>query len=420
MSKNIYEQAIADAKKLREIAEQNAKNAIIEAVTPRVRELIENELSGNGDNNGDFINEGSYYNNDEIILDESAILELAKEVAGNKTISESKNTMSDFISEISSDTDYEDKELEENIDTDEDTMNEDDVFTQSNEEDEDAMLEELLSEIKLEIDLDVEDENIEQELLGLLPTIKIVDDSGEPGEDIDELPEEEYDMDMDMDSEMGDMDMDMEGGDEMDMDDMELPSAPGEGGMDDDEEMEESYVIDEGILARELQKLKENRKRKSTRSNRSKLNEGSNVKRQLIKEQRNNRLLKERLEEYRGAVEQLRDQLNEMNLFNAKLLYVNKLLQTKGLDASQKKTIIESIDNAESFREVKLLYKTLSESIIRKAKNANTISESKIRKMTSSSSKPTRSGSTGSKERNGLLTESSAQVDRWATLAGIK
>ena len=44
MSTNIYEQAIAEAKKLREVAEQNAKNAIIEAITPRVRELIDKEL----------------------------------------------------------------------------------------------------------------------------------------------------------------------------------------------------------------------------------------------------------------------------------------------------------------------------------------------------------------------------------------
>jgi len=44
MSKQLYEEAIADVKKLKEIAEDNAKRAVIEAVAPRIRELIEKEL----------------------------------------------------------------------------------------------------------------------------------------------------------------------------------------------------------------------------------------------------------------------------------------------------------------------------------------------------------------------------------------
>jgi len=46
MSKQLYEEAIADVKKLKEIAEDNAKRAVIEAVAPRIRELIEKELLG--------------------------------------------------------------------------------------------------------------------------------------------------------------------------------------------------------------------------------------------------------------------------------------------------------------------------------------------------------------------------------------
>ena len=43
MSK-IFEEAIADAKKLKEIAEENAKQAILESVTPKIREFIEEQL----------------------------------------------------------------------------------------------------------------------------------------------------------------------------------------------------------------------------------------------------------------------------------------------------------------------------------------------------------------------------------------
>ena len=41
---SLYKDAIADARKLREAAEQNAKNRIIDAVTPKLRKLIERQI----------------------------------------------------------------------------------------------------------------------------------------------------------------------------------------------------------------------------------------------------------------------------------------------------------------------------------------------------------------------------------------
>lgn len=49
MSKQLYEEALADVKRLKEVAEDNAKQSIIEAVAPRIRDLIENELLHEGD-----------------------------------------------------------------------------------------------------------------------------------------------------------------------------------------------------------------------------------------------------------------------------------------------------------------------------------------------------------------------------------
>ena len=46
MSNSLYEDAIAEARRLTEMAEQNAKNKIIDAVTPQIRQLIEQELAG--------------------------------------------------------------------------------------------------------------------------------------------------------------------------------------------------------------------------------------------------------------------------------------------------------------------------------------------------------------------------------------
>ena len=79
MSKSLFEEAITDARQLREAAEQNAKNAIIEAVTPKIREFIENQLVGNTTaDTGDFLeetllDEKKEESDDEVELDESAL-----------------------------------------------------------------------------------------------------------------------------------------------------------------------------------------------------------------------------------------------------------------------------------------------------------------------------------------------------------
>lgn len=412
MSNNIYEQAIADAKKLREIAEQNAKNAIIEAITPRVRELIDNELTSN---TTDFTISESYDldDSDDIVLEESAILELAREVAGSKSSSQS-NELFDLLNEIKKDEDDK-KECDtcghlnkdkgdgacENSDCASHKKNKKDVeesmhhYEQYNQQEEDMNLEELLNEIKMEIDLDIEDEEIEEALKSIMPTVKFVDEDEEEGDEMDMEAAE---------GEEGEGEGE-EGGDL----EFELPDLPDFGGGEagEEEKTEESYHLNEGLLELELRRLRKNRSADS--NNETRLNE-ARYQKQILEEKRENRMLRGKLDEYRGAVEDLRDQLNEMNLFNAKLLYVNKLLQSKGLDAAQKKTIIESIDNAESLREVKLVYKTLSESV---SKKSDTLNESKIRKLAGSSSRPTRSGGT-------LLNESTGQVDRWARLAGLK
>lgn len=44
MTKQLYEEALADVRKVKEVAEANAQRAVIEAVTPRIRDLIEKEL----------------------------------------------------------------------------------------------------------------------------------------------------------------------------------------------------------------------------------------------------------------------------------------------------------------------------------------------------------------------------------------
>ena len=96
MSKTLYDEAIAEAKLLRETAEQNAKNAIIEAVTPRIRNFIEEQLLGDapiGDDSdllqevaSNILHEGSQAvvtnNKEDVVLDESALLSLLEMFSG--------------------------------------------------------------------------------------------------------------------------------------------------------------------------------------------------------------------------------------------------------------------------------------------------------------------------------------------------
>ena len=46
----------------------------------------------------------------------------------------------------------------------------------------------------------------------------------------------------------------------------------------------------------------------------------------------------------------LQKQLKEMNLFNAKLLYVNKLMQNRNVTQKQQRAIVEALDNAKTVR----------------------------------------------------------------------
>jgi hypothetical protein len=139
-------------------------------------------------------------------------------------------------------------------------------------------------------------------------------------------------------------------------------------------------------------------------SNTKKLNEARKM---LQKLSRMNRSQNEKLNKYRSAVQTLREQLEDLNLFNAKLLYVNKLLQNKTLSESEKKSVIKALDEARSLTETKSLYKSLVETFARGTRG----SMNESRRYASSSRTTTSSASKG---------RASGELDRWQTLAGLK
>jgi hypothetical protein len=470
MSNKIFEEAIADAKKLREVAEENAKKAILEAVTPKIREFIESELIEGSKEEVIEESSESLGLEEDVTLDESALKKLSALLgvdnindgdsvnestrqAFNSLSEDQKSELKNLANKINTsdrnlseeDISNKDTNLKENSQMDEkyyevdlqalreaveaelaETIS-DDTETLSEEADGDVSLEEMLQELRLVLDLgdDIEEDQIPEELRGM----------------VEEDDDEDEEVDLEDEAEEGDED---EGEADADADapeEMALPAELEEMMHGDGDEMME---VDETMLAEEILRI-----RKMVREGKmdhhfggkgphqgvdgsfggkggGKKGDGSksygggaegqdaftnppeiNKLAEAIRaERRKNRALDEKLKKYRSAVDTLREQLEDLNLFNAKLLYVNKLLQNKNLNESEKKSVIKALDEANSLREAKSLYKSLTETFTRGG--TKTLSESRSR---GSSSKPT----TSSAPKGGA-----PELDRWQRLAGLK
>ena len=74
--------------------------------------------------------------------------------------------------------------------------------------------------------------------------------------------------------------------------------------------------------------------------------------------------------EMEETIAELRNELNEVNLLNAKLLYTNKIFKAKNLTESEKIKVLNTFDKAETVKEVKLVFETLTESFKATAKKS--------------------------------------------------
>ena len=486
MSNKVFEEAIADAKKLREVAEENAKKAILEAVTPKIREFIESELIEGKEDVDEEVEESkeeldeTSEVDEDVTLDEASLkklstllgVDISSQLADQNTksaISESTRDAFDMLDErqkkdlknlankinsrkrtlsaaainnkesnLKENSKMKDKyyevdlkALREAVEAElSETLYEDEGADEGSDHDvEEASLEEMLQELRLVLDLgeDIEEDQIPEELRGMLEDddedeeeVELADDEAEEADDEAEEADDEAD-------------------DEAEVDFQALAEM-----MYEEEDQDEMVEVDEVVLAEEILRI-----RKMVREGKvdhqfggkgegragvdgsfgGKGNGKAGVKKSFgggaegqdaftnpptlnklaeafRTERRKNRVLDEKLKKYRSAVDTLREQLEDLNLFNAKLLYVNKLLQNKNLNESEKKSVIKALDEANSLREAKSLYKSLTETFTHGGKK--TLSESRSR---GSSSRPT----TSSAPKGGA-----PELDRWQKLAGLK
>ena len=449
MSKSLFEEAIADAKQLRDVAEQNAKRAIVEAVTPKIKEFIEKQLTGEGDFLGDddnflmnSLSESKHEEDEEDVVippskakkdlkeEDDDVVELSEDALKSlmELMSSKKNVSSaDPLSEAFGMLSPKEKNnllklVKQEIVNESEVPSKDRKVKMSEKTSGDKKMARRMQEL---YELDLDDLNEDKitidfgkdiELDEENPYTVVVGPSDEAEEDVTlEEPTEDEGME--------------------DMEDMEDMPEPAEGEEEEAPANERMvYELDENVLRRELVKLREAKNAKKTKQakeakqdtakaaaafgggklqemDRVVMNKFAQLKEAYDNEVRKNRALAQQLNEYRNGVETLREQLSELNLFNAKLLYVNKITQDREVTSTQRRAVVEALDGAKNLREAKLIYKSLSESLNRG--NSASLNESSRRLSPGQASRPTTSG--GATQLN-----ESTHLDRWATLAGIK
>jgi 2,3-bisphosphoglycerate-independent phosphoglycerate mutase len=132
---------------------------------------------------------------------------------------------------------------------------------------------------------------------------------------------------------------------------------------------------------------------------------------------RENEEMAEELEETKKALETVSKELNEVNLLNSKLLYVNRIFKANTLDESQKLRVVESLDKASSTKEAKLIYETIKDTF---NISKNTKSSSKRKSIKENLGMASKATGTSTAPKKEVISESNDMVARFKKLANIK
>jgi len=356
-NKDLFKQAIAEAKSVREAAIANAKEALEESLTPHLKDMLAAKLQEMEDSS----------------TEEEVVNEVEEEVEeahhkDDKDEAHAKDDTDEGLIEV----DEPEDDAEETAD-DAEEITDDEIDAEAHDDE--------AHEEEVDGDADLSDLSVDQFKDMIRDIISQEVGAGEAGDDLGaELDAGDIEgLGDEPDTEIDAMD-DLEGdADEIDLDELlkeldSLSEAPKE-----DEDMDEAPKKD---------------KEEDT------MEEVADTKTKNV-----NHTLKEALE----TIETLKSELNEVNILNAKLLYVNKIFKANDLSESQKVNVIAAFDKAETVKEVKLVFETVSENVIVKSKKAS------IKESFGSASKTT--GST--KQSTEVINEVSDAVRRMQKLAGI-
>lgn len=112
------------------------------------------------------------------------------------------------------------------------------------------------------------------------------------------------------------------------------------------------------------------------------------------------------------TIEALKERLEDTALLNAKLLYQNKVLTNESLNTRQKNSIVESIQKANTTSDAKVIYETLQS-----AASAGSVGSSRKESLHEAINRPSHTVTRRTTNNDSLLNE---MTDRFQLLAGIK
>jgi len=345
---DILKEAIADAKALRATALENAKIALEEAFTPRLKSMLsqkiqsedlpDNEEYGEGEGevgsgDGHMEAEGEHEDPQE------------RKHSGMQGEDEAEDGPEEAM--YGADVDPDSLEKEEEGDMEDAGMHDDEMEPDSLEKEEE--------EGDME-DAGMHDDDADEDELDLNSVIKELEeelDSSEVGDAENKEPSERASDSSEIGAQGPEGEgADEEGGSENSEDEVvKEPVTEAEHGDDKDE-------LDEIDLEEVLQALSEEEGMEKEDEDDKKVDE-----------------MQTQLKEYKDTIGYLREKLNEVNLLNAKLLFTNKLFRGFGLNNNQKLRVVEQFDRAQNLREIKLVYATLAESF--KGNGNKKVNESK-------------------------------------------
>ena len=392
-NRDLLREAIADAKAVKEVAIANAKAALEEAFTPQLKSMLSEKISQ--------------------LDEEDDISEADKVIKKKEEMEEAKKL------------EKEGKEkMDEAEDMDEGYGKED--MKEAEDMDEELDLDELLAELELEEETNKPHGNIghnqeEGEVLGF----EEGEEEMEEGYD-DSMEEAEGDDDAELDLENM-TEEELQGFIENVIEDMiedgELVPGPNadeseaEEGEDTDDGMEGDADVDVEVDDIDLQEGKNMQKAaEMAKKLGMKLKdflkavaefeiEGAAPGMGMQEEKE--------LKEAKLVIKHLQSELQEVNLLNSKLLYTNKIFKAKNLTENQKIKVLKAFDKAETVKEAKVIYESLSENLVDKK------AKSSIKESMGFASKPA-----GVAPKRPIteqkVVEEDAMVSRFKKLAGIK
>ena len=319
---DLLKEAIADAKAVKETAIANAKLALEEAFTPHLKSMLSAKLEE--------------MDKDDKDIDKSTTNE-------EEDVYEGDEEESDRVK-------YKHRRDHERS---EDDMNE-------------INLDELLAELELDEDArtDAEEEGyldgMEDEKKDLKEDERT--DAEEEGYE-DGMKDEKEDMEDDMDDEEIDLeDMsedDLKGFIEDVIKDLVADGTieAGDEAMEDEEDIVDVEDVEDVDVDVEIDEAKDMDKGETGVGNEDGDRDDSRIEKETEKMR-----FKEAIDE----INELKKELNEVNLLNAKLLYTNKVFKSKNLSEDKKVKVLKAFDKASTVKEAKVIFETLNEGLISK------------------------------------------------------